>query len=380
MFFPWLTPLFAAMALCFLASVVSRRSSEGELPQVFVFFAVLLCFWNLNFFALYSVADVDLLWQMSRTLRTGTLFLPPAILHLFLSIDPNRPAAWDKVLVVDYAIAVLLAIANVFDLLVINLHHFDWGYASVGSVGYDFFTVFALLNAGAALMVLGYYYRTSREPRTRQQLAFWIIGSTFATPLVLTNLLPAYGVSIYPPGNLGSAVWAGVIGYAIVRHRLLDIELVVSRGLSYVVVTLIFMFPFVLAVLGLQRLGFGRVDYNVTFGFIVLCVVASLSFSYLQSRVEERFESTLLREKREARATLVTFGKNVVRIFDEKKLINELVTCIQEAFQLVKLSAFTFIDSDRSYFLSIQLGGGAHPTAYPTLPSSDGYAGSPRPY
>jgi signal transduction histidine kinase len=349
MFFPWLTPLVAALALFSLAVFVGRRASDGELPQVFVFFAVVLCFWNLNFFALYSVEDKALLWPLSRTLRTGTLFLPPAILHLFLSIDPQRSRTWDKLLAVDYAIGAMLAVANGFDLLVLDLRHFEWGYASVGGVGYDLFTVFALVNAVAALLVLTYYYRTSREPRTRQQLAFWIAGSSFATPLVLTNLLPAYGVAIYPPGNLGSAVWAGVIGYAIVRHRLLDIELVVSKGLSYFIVALVVLVPFGLAIIGVQRFEFGSVNYNATLALFGVCVLASVSFVYLRSWVEERFESSLLREKREARESLVSFGKNAVRVFDEQELMTGLVKCTKEAFLLSVASVLTFAEREKAY-------------------------------
>lgn len=356
MLFPWLTPLVAAFALCLLAVIVAKRSSEGELPQVFVFFAVVLCFWNLNFFVLYSVDDVEVLWDLSRTLRTGTLFLPPAILHLFLSIEPIRSPIWQRILVVDYAIGAVLALLNAFDLLVLNLHHVDYGYVSVGRTGYNIFAVFALLNAIAALLVLVHYYQTSREPRSRQQLTFWIAGSAFATPLVLMNLLPAYGVPIYPPGNLASALWAGVIGYAIVRHRLLDIELVVSRGLSYIVVATGFLFPLGIGLLGLQLYAFGKVDYNATVGLVTLCVVTSVSFSYVRTWLETRFESSLLREKREARETLVSFGKGVVRMLDEPRILRELVQCVKDALHLQNVCIVSADDGDRRYRLRLSHG------------------------
>lgn len=356
MLFPWLTPLIAALALLFLAIAVGRRASEGQLPQAFVFFAVVLCFWNLNFFALYSIEDFDLLWEVSRTLRTGTIFLPPAILHLFLSIEPVRRPVWARVLVADYAVAALLALANALDLLVVNLHRVDYGFVSVGSAGYHLFTVFALANAAAALMVLAQDFRTSREPRTRQQLTFWVVGSMLATPLVLTNFVPAYGVPIYPPGNLGSAVWAAIIGYAIVRHRLLDIELVVSRGISYFVVVVVFLLPLGVGLLGLQRYAFGVVDYNATVGLLGLCVLISTSFSYAQAWLERRIESSLLKDKREAREALISFGKSVVRMLDEPRIVRELMQCVEDALQLTNLSLFSASDNDRRYRLRVWRG------------------------
>jgi len=356
MLYPWLTPLVAALALLFLAIAVGRRASDGQLPQVFVFFAVVLCFWNLNFFALYSIDDFDLLWEVSRTLRTGTIFLPPAILHLFLSIEPVRHAVWARILVADYSVAAVLAVANAFDLLVVNLHHVDYGYVSMGSAGYHLFTVFALANAAAALIVLAQDFRTSREPRTRQQLSFWVVGSMLATPLVLTNFVPAYGIPIYPPGNLGSAVWAAIIGYAIVRHRLLDIELVVSRGLSYLVVIVVFLLPLGVGLLGLQRYAFGVVDYNATVGLLGLCVLVSASFSYVQISLERRIESSLLKDKREAREALLSFGKSVVRMLDEPRIVRELMGCVEDTLQLRTLSLFSASDSDHHYRLRVWRG------------------------
>lgn len=351
MLYPWLTPLVAAIALLVLAFAVSRRSSEGELPQVFVFFAVVLCFWNLNFFVLYSVEDRDLLWELSRVLRTGTLFLPAAILHLFLAIDPKRPRSWRYILIGVYSVSIIFSLANTFDLLVLDLRHVGYGYVSDGGVGYNLYTIYAIINAIAALTVLIHYYRTSKEPRTRQQLAFWIAGSLFATPLVLTNLLPAYGISIYPPGNLGSAVWAGIIGYAIIRHRLLDIELVISRGLSFFIVALAFLVPLGFGLSGIQKYAFGVVDYNATAALLMLCIFASAGFSYAQAWIEGQFESSLLREKREARESLVSFGKEVVRMLDEPRIIQGLIEYISDAFQLENISFFSADDTDRDFQL-----------------------------
>lgn len=350
--YPWITPLAAALSLLLLAVVAWKNAPRGELSQVFVFFVVLLCFWNLNFFVLYSVKSHEMAWFLSRILRTGTLFLPPAILHLFVSIDSRTSSSWRKLLAVDYGAGAVLAFLNSFDVLVIGLRRSEWGWVSVGSGWYDVFTVFALLNAGAALSVLIFDYRTSTHPRSKQQLAFWIAGSTFATPLVLTNLLPAYGVPIYPPGNLGSAVWAGVIGYAIIRHRLMDIELAVSKGLSFLVVLVVFLFPFGVGVVALQRYTFGSIDYNASVGFVGLCIVGSLTFSYAWGWVDRRFEASLLRGKREARETLVTFGKGVVRMLDEPRIVEELANCASEAFRLKNVALFASGESARRFELS----------------------------
>src|SRR6185436_6216391 len=86
-------------------------------------------------------------------------------------------------------------------------------------------------------------YRTTTDPRMKLQLKFWLFGMAVALPLGLTNLLPIYGIRFYPLGNLASALWAGIVGYAIVRHRLMDIEVVVAKGLAYIGVSCLVVGP-----------------------------------------------------------------------------------------------------------------------------------------
>ena len=96
--------------------------------------AIALIFWNLNFVVLYSVADYSLAFTLSWLFRTGAVFLLPAILHLCLVLPGKRvPTRWAVVLGFDYGLAGLLAVLNMFGLLVARLATFEWGYYSIGT-------------------------------------------------------------------------------------------------------------------------------------------------------------------------------------------------------------------------------------------------------
>ena len=220
----------------------------------------MMCFWNLNFFILYSVKSHYLAVALSRTFRTATLFLAPAILHLhlLLAFGQTGVQSWRPVLGVNYLIGTILAIANAFDLLVKTLRPMPWGYASVGTAYYNVFTIFMLTNAIVSLTVVTWQISKTPDARTRQQLRFWLIAAGIALPLGLMNLLPAYGVAIYPPGSIGTAVWAGIVAYAIVRHRLLGIEVVVTKTLAYATVTTLLISPAFAFSLLIQKQAFGK--------------------------------------------------------------------------------------------------------------------------
>ena len=183
------------------------------------------------------------------------------------------------------------------------------------------FTVSLILNFVAAIGLLVREYYTTVEPRMRPQLKFWLFGMGVALPPGLTNLLPAYGIRFYPLGNLASVLWAGIVGYAIVRHRLMDIDVVVAKGLAYIGVSVIVIGPIGCIFLFLQDWAFGGVHYDFSAAVMVLFFAVGVLFPRLQIVTEKRLGRSLFRTRYEARAALDALAGEVVRVLDRQRLL-----------------------------------------------------------
>src|SRR5216110_3963943 len=81
------------------------------------------------------------------------------------------------------------------------------------------------------------------SPRQRVQAKFWFLAAVVQTPFVLTNILPLYGVRIYPLGSLGNVFTMGIMAYAIARHRLMDVDYVVRKGVSFTLAATLVLVP-----------------------------------------------------------------------------------------------------------------------------------------
>jgi len=292
------------------------------------------------------------------------MFLFPAVLHLALVL-PGRPrhrVLW-RLLYLDYALFAGLAIANAFDLLVADLRVVRWGYYSIGGPLYNFFTIIDITNFAGVFALLIYEYRTTVEARMRLQLKFWLFGMAIALPLGLTNLLPAYGIPFYPLGNLGSAVWAGIVAYAIVRHRLMDIEVVVSRGIAYIAVALLLLGPAFLIGILMQRLAFDEVHYDFSAGLFLLLLVTAALFSNLTSRAELHVERSLFPRKQASRDQLFALARSLPRILDRDRLTRELCDTLRDVFVLDRIALF-LREEIRGKF---EVRGGGGPSAVPNL-------------
>jgi signal transduction histidine kinase len=303
------------------------------LRKVFAFGAFTLAFWNLIYVVFYSVKDRDLAFELLRPIRSGAMFLFPAVFHLSMSL-PGRPRhpILRRILFVDYIVFALLVVANAFDLVVKDLRVVQWGYYSVGTPLYGVFIILVLANFIGAIGLLIYEYKTTVDARMRLQLKFWLFGMAIALPLGLTNMLPAYGVPIYPLGNLGSAAWAGIVAYGIARHRLMDIEVAVSKGIAYIGGLVILVMPAFLLAVAMQRLAFGEIHYDLSAGMLTLLLAMAILFPIVRSRTEARVERSLFPQKQASRQALATFARSVIRILDRERLTRECTDKLQQVF------------------------------------------------
>lgn len=339
-------PLIAATVSLVLALLVWRNAPSRTIGRVFALLGISLLFWNLTFFALHALNDYNQALEYSRLFRTVGIFVLPAMLHLALAL-PGRPilVPWRTVLIIDYSLTIILAILNFNGLFVTRLDTFHWGFYSVTTGYYHAFAFSVVLNFLAATFALAKEYLATDSPRMRLQLKFWLFGMAVASPLGVTNLLPTYGVHIYPLGNLASAVWAGIVAYAILRYRLMDVDLIVATLASYLAATMLCIVPMVAAVLWLQEWAFDDIHYDFSALVALILVVTGFAFPALRSVAQGHLERWLFRSKYESRAALAALGVEVVRILDRNQLCGVVSEALGAAFSVHEVALYVRDDA-----------------------------------
>ncbi len=354
-------PLIAAGTSAALAFLVPRNAPNRSVGIAFAVLATTLIFWNLTFFALYALHDYNAALEYSRLFRTIGLFVLPSMLHLALALSGRTGSTkWLLTLLVDYAFTASIAVVNFLGLFVTQLGTFYWGFYSVKTGYYHAFTVSVVFNFLAATYVLAEEYLHTTSPRTRLQLKFWLFGMAVALPLGLTNLLPAYGLRFYPLGNLASALWACVVAYAIIRYRLMDIDIVLTKLASYLLATLICVVPLSIAVVRLQH--WTLITDSVDFSTVVIffLVVTSLVFPLVRTRAELVVERWLFRGKYESRVTLEALGRGIVRILDRDEVCAVVRNGLRRVFGVEKIALYVRDDLSGRFELTPDVADSSH--------------------
>src|SRR5881396_992677 len=243
----WLIPLLAAGANVTICILVLRLGMRERLHRGFAALTLTSTSWNLGIFSLCFFRDPVAAEWWSRVFRTAICLAPAVVYHFGLILSESESRRARALLVFGYAAGSALALLNLQGALVEGLAPHTWGW---------YLRTTPLYNALTALLVLFCVlwaervwsaYRFASSARQRVQAKFWLLGAVIQIPFALTNLLPLYGFNTYPLGSVGSVAFAGLVAYAMVRHRLMDVDFVVRKGASFLLASAVVLVPGALA-------------------------------------------------------------------------------------------------------------------------------------
>ncbi len=320
----FLVPLVAAAANVVIAALVLRQGLRERLRRVFAWLTLCIALWNLDIFALYYFADEARAEWWSRAFRTGMFFVPAATLHLTLLFGAWRAGFWKAALWVGYAIGALLAVLNAKGMLVAQLSPHAWGWYIEPTPLYALTTAAMLAYLPLSMVCAWQAYRHPTSPRQRVQAKFWFLGVGVQVPLGLTNLLPAYGVEFYPLGNLGNVFAMGVIAYAIARHRLMDVDHVVRKGVSFSLAAGLVLVPGALAVAAYAGASGSSDPQLIGLATLAFGLAAAVLVPALQAGIETRLQQAFFPHLRDYRRRLADFANALVHILDQSELARRL--------------------------------------------------------
>ena len=304
----------------------------------------------------------------------SVLALPPLFLH-FTLVFPERPRRWTggvtgrAVVVLAYVPAVLLGLARVsalawsssdaaqFVRITTALERLEYLYLALCFIG-------GLLSLSRALSQVS-------TITARRQLR-WIAWGTAlgAGPFALGYALPyALGVEPSLPMQL-SAIPLSLIplayASAIVRYRLMDIEVIVKRALVYAAALSAIVVIYAVLLEAVQRVfvrGGGANEWVIAF-FATL--VAVLLAPPVKTFVQNTLDRAFYRDRYDYRRALVGFARDLNSDLDLNRLAERLVSRVVETL-LVDRMALMLEDETAPHFGSVRDAGfgDAHPPALP---------------
>jgi two-component system NtrC family sensor kinase len=197
-----------------------------------------------------------------------------------------------------------------------------------------------------AAVVFRTRYVRAESPLERQQLKWLTRGTLLAViPFTLLYAIP-YMSDLAMPSLLTKAALLSLVllpltfSWAIVRYRLMDVDLIFKRGVTYT-----------LATAALAGLYFGVVGITSeavhakypgfgVWGPIVAIMVVGLSFDPLKRMIQARVDRIFDQKSFDYRETLIDFGRSLNSQTDLRALVDSIVERLPQTLLVTRVAVF----------------------------------------
>src|SRR6266850_6795111 len=317
-----------------------RRWNAPRAVHFYVFCLVSFICWSFHYSGKFDAFDWEVYWA-----EIVARLLAPALLVHFALVFPGRSETTVRSsakLAAVYVLPFFLLLIHVNTALKANgfvpwlasyllLTKFEFGYLAL-----------CFLVAGLV------FYRSYREAPSgvlRQQLK-WLTGGTLigSLPVSLFYILPlVFDVNIESHPWMKTSVLSLVLiplcfGYAIIRYRLMDVDIIFKRGLAYTAATAGVLVVF-FALIGLIGLVF-HTQANGKWGGVLAIVIAASIFEPFRQWFQGRLDRFFYRDRLDYRRTLIEFGSALTNEVRLDPMLSSVMDRVSQTLLVDRIAVF----------------------------------------
>jgi two-component system NtrC family sensor kinase len=302
----------------------------------------------LLFFLMYSISYTGKLnfadWTLFWADYLAILFLPVVFLHFCLSFPERRIRATRSWLIPAAYMPPLFLAGAVVTSQVLFLQTGGEALWAITAVIDRFQPLYFGALFAASFLILLDSYRRARSLVARRQMKWLVLGTgTGVLPFFLFYAIPfTLGkeprLAMELAGYIPLALIPLSLAYAVVKHRLMDVELIFRRGLVYTLATA--------AIVGICLLVVGLYDSvlasdeepHVTLIAILSALVVILLFTPVKSRIQDTIDRLFYRDRYDSRRALLRLSQELNADLDLQRMTDRLLDGIGAALGVTSMA------------------------------------------
>jgi two-component system, NtrC family, sensor kinase len=317
-----------------------RRWNAPRAVHFYIFCLVSFICWSFHYSGKFDAFDWEVYWA-----QIVARLLAPALLLHFALVFPGRT---------ETTVRSAAKLAGVYVLpSLLLLIHVNTALNAFGWVpwlaSYLLLTKFELGYLALCFLVAGLvFYRSYREAPSgvlRQQLK-WLTGGTLigSLPVSLFYILPlVLDVNIESHPWMKTSVLSLVLiplcfGYAIIRYRLMDVDIIFKRGLAYTAATAAVATVYFALVALITYIFHAQTTGPV--GGMIAIVVAAFLFQPFREGIQARLDRFFYRDRLDYRRTLIEFGRTLTNEVRFDPMLGSVMDRVSQTLLVDRLAIF----------------------------------------
>jgi len=316
-----------------------RRWNATRAVHFYIFCLVSFVLYSFQYTGKLTTFDWEIYWAAI----VARLLQPALLLHFALVFPERRPVSKGRgaMLGAIYGVpAILLLVRVLVGLRELGFMPSIEARNTLDRLDLACLGIYFLLAA----FVFVVSYRRASSGILRQQLK-WVTGGALAgiVPFLLLYIVPFFLGVVPRPWMNFSAISLVLIplsfGYAIVRYRLMDVDIIFKRGLAYTAASggVVAVYIAIVALIGAL---FHTAWPSGMMGGVIAIVVAAFLFQPFRDWIQARLDRFFYRDRLDYRRTLIEFGRTLSSEVRLDPMLASVMDRISQALLVDRLAIF----------------------------------------
>jgi signal transduction histidine kinase len=308
-----------------LGMLVLARNPRHWVNRAFALFAISVAAWSASGATNIAGVSAPLFWARWSFLA-GTVILFALVLFLYNYPFRNELPRSKAFLVLTAAASLLCVLSTFTPFIVQNATNTPHGRSLTYGSLYRFFAAYVLWCLGYSIFLVVRRYLLARGAERRRLTYLFVallvpLSLAITTNVVVPLITGSSRLSTYGP--LFSVLMIAMIAHAIIRHRLMNVRLVLRRGVVYLISVAVCGSIFGLVIATADSVADRPKDLPLAFQ-VVLALAIALAFQPLKRWIQQGLDRYFYREEYDYPLIIRQASTRIASILDLQELLNYL--------------------------------------------------------
>ncbi len=314
-----LPPLIVAICAILLGLLILSNNRKSSANLSFSLLCLTTFVWQFSWFVLFNIADRDIASIIVKIGYSGIIFIPITFYQFserFTNIKFARYISYVSYLIGLVFLYFLWATTHFID----GYYKYFWGYYPKAGFLHPLYLVllFTLCFLCWVLFILQLNIKPN-NPIKNTQVRYLIWALIIYVPAA-TDFIVNYGIEFYPFGYISVILSLGIIAYAIVRHRLMDIQFIIKKGIVYSALVAVIIGLYSALLLVIQQVFQSTIGVNQWLATVITAICIAAGFRPLEIVFTNFTDKVFFKAKYNYQRTLAELSKGMAELTNLDRL------------------------------------------------------------
>ncbi len=343
-----LSPLVLTIFSLMVIVIVIKGHFYSYIHRLFSLYLLALAIWGILIFGMRTSPDTGHALYWHRLLTSIGPFVPVLQYHFSVQYTGVRVNNWR--LPLFYIICILLVPPALTGFIFSDMQIKPYGYAPVLGPLAPFWLLYLYTLIIMALINFIKTWRTSFNAEQRNRAAYISIGIICAFIGGFFDILPAVGLPLYPGFVIGTIIFCLLTAIAILKHNLLDIQVVFRKSAAYILTSALIAIP-IMGLFFIVTKIFEQVSLSF-WGYLLLLIASAIFLPLLWRAIQQKIDKWFYRDRYNYLKALETFSQDTQSFTDPSSLASNMLDLITGALR-TSSAHLLLCHSDNGEFVTV---------------------------